>query len=267
MIIIRCLIFIIFFTFCLIDSAEGKVDEQPKQDIKLYEELKVAILENNISKKKWALLKLVELKNINVKEYNYLYGVMALYGVFIDKNIELAISNLDCAASAGHIDASYLLGSYYAQSELPSREADEVKLLTYAAKNGHLGAMYNLYAVYENGGEISKEQAIHWLSLAAKAGAENSALMYAQILFSDAKEQENPRLALKSLDILQKTNFNKFKGEAFFLMAQIYGDDNLELVFDLRKSHFYIEKSASEGFPRAVFILNSYRDILNNESK
>lgn len=267
MIIIRFLIFIIFFTFCLMDSAEGKVDEKPKQDIKLYEKLKLAIFENDISKRKWAILKLEELKNINMKEYNYLYGVMALYGVFIDKNIELAISNLDGAASAGHIGASYILGSYYAQLELPSRDAAEVKLLTYAAKNGHLGAMYNLYAVYENGGAITREQAIYWLSLAAKAGAENSALMYAQILFSDAKEQINPKLALKSLDILQKTNFNKFKGEAFFLMAQIYGDDNLEPVFDIGKSHFYIEKSASEGFPRAVFILKNYRDIINNESK
>lgn len=258
--VVKCITFINIFVFCLLSSAQGM---ETKQDMKLYEGLKVAILENDSSKKRWVLLNLEKLQNINVTEYNYLYGVMALFGVFINKSTELAVSKLDLAASAGHIDASYLLGSYYAHSESPSRGADEVKLLTYAAQNDHLGAMYNLYAVYENGGKVTREQAMHWLAIAAEAGAENSSLIYAQMLFTDAKDQGNSELSLKALEVLKKTNFNEFKGEAFFLMAQIYGDDNLESVFDLAKSYYYIEKSANEGFPRAIFLFENTENLSN----
>ena len=102
---------------------------------------------------------------------------------------------------------------------------------------------------------------MHWLSIAVEAGAENSSLIYAQVLFTDAKEQGNPELSLKALEVLKKTNFNKFKGEALFLMAQIYGDDNLEGIFDLSKSYYYIEKSANEGFPRAILILENEESL------
>jgi len=194
-------------------------------------------------------------------EVNYLYGVIYYFGLMGQKSLERAIHYLDMSVALKHIEASYLLGTIYVtESEMLDIKAG-VERLEFAAKNGHSDAMFNLFSLFKKGVYTNEKAARNWLIEAANTGAENSALIYAQELYSEAKKSSSSDKVTEALRVLVNTQFHEFEGEAYFLAAQIYGNSNFSKSFSKAKRDQYLEQSANLGFSRAVELWSRYEEL------
>lgn len=194
-------------------------------------------------------------------EANYLYAVIYYFGLIGEKSLEKAVHHLEISAAMNHVEGSYLLGSILL-TEFPTDDTKRgVKLLEFAADKGHVDAMFNLFSLFKQGVYTNERAAMKWLMEAAKLGEENSALVYANELYLQAKENKSNEKAEEALKVIKNTHFHEFKGEAYFLNAQIYGNSELPKIYNKDQRDFYLQKSASLGFERAVELWSKYEKL------
>lgn len=236
-----------------------------KENLLSLQEIKQIILNNNIEDKSKVLSSLEFLKVSEKAEVNYLYGVIDFYGLIGKKCIKNAAKYLEISVSMNHIEANYLLGSIYVTEKSVLDTSRGLELLEFAAEKGHKDAMFNLYSLSKQNVNPNRREAKNWLVKAANSGSENSALIYTQELYFEAKATSSSVKVEQALNMFEDTTFDEFKGEAYFLAAQIYGNSNFPESYNKEKRDYFIQESASIGFPRAIELWKTYEELKNSK--
>ncbi|GHB59260.1 hypothetical protein GCM10008107_05500 [Psychrosphaera saromensis] len=250
---------LLFITLVIVSAFSNAMDIVKKSEMTI-EQLEIVILNNEIDKKYNVLKALSNLEMEYPADVNYLRGLMYFYGKIENKNISEAIKYLNLAVDLNHIEASYLLGSIFISFE-PRDITSGIELLEIASKNGHLRAMYNIFVLYKKGIYLNKAAAFDWIAKAASLGEENSSLIYANEIYSEAQIDKNLEKVKKAVNILESTQFQKLKGEAYFLLASIYNDSEFKFIENDQKRDKYLELSASEGFEKAKVLWTNYQRL------
>jgi TPR repeat protein len=250
---------LLFMTLVIVSAFSNAMDNV-KKSVMTIEQLEIVILNNEVDNKNNILKALSNLEMEYPADVNYLRGLMYFHGKIENKNVSEAVKYLNLAVELNHIEASYLLGSIFISFE-PRNITSGIELLEIAAKNGHLRAMYNIFVLYKKGIYLNKAAAFAWIVKATSLGEENSSLIYANEIYSEAQRDKNLEKVKQAVNILESTKFQKLKGEAYFLLANIYNDSDFKFIENDQKRDKYLELSASEGFEKAKDLWANYQRL------
>ncbi|MCM2678472.1 tetratricopeptide repeat protein [Echinimonas agarilytica] len=105
-------------------------------------------------------------EKMKVPAYQFLYGDMLLYGVCVDKNVNLGMDFIHQSANQGLPDALEQLGRYYNEGRFVRKDKNRATEYFYAASSvGHLRAQMQLIELYNAGYGAPHDYyyAYHWL--------------------------------------------------------------------------------------------------------
>tara|TARA_B110000238_G_C16052986_1_gene406958 strand:- start:51 stop:851 length:801 start_codon:yes stop_codon:yes gene_type:complete len=260
--IIKIFIFVVLIESHFSNAMEVNAVTKEKAVMSI-EQLRKAVLSKEINKKEHIFKALEVLKVDYPADVNYLLGVMYYFGIIENINVQQAIKYLEISTNLKHVEATYLLGSILVSLETEPNIERGIILLESAAEDGHTDAMFNVFSLYKKGVYSDETAAFEWLISATNLGAENSSLVYAQEIYFDAQKDKDSEKAKQAISILEQTKFSEFKGEAYFLLSQIYANPEFESVKNKEKRDKYLEISASQGFERAKVLWLKYQELID----
>jgi uncharacterized protein len=157
-----------------------------------------------------------------------------------------SIAVLEGYASAGSLEAQFLLGQLLVATEMPDNRERARHWLSVAADRGHIPACKKLFwLICQDGDEGAFERAIVYHRRAAELGDDISSKLLIQ-LYGDSLHSKEPHL----LKYLQR---HADLGHEFaqLRLAQTYDEGDLDVEKDLNKAFYWYSRSAEQGNCRA----------------
>ncbi|AFV10990.1 serine threonine protein phosphatase 5 [Thermacetogenium phaeum DSM 12270] len=179
--------------------------------------------------------KSAKLGNVNAQ---YMLGRIYLESDSEHENVEKALQWLGKAADNGNALAQYAMGKLYLTGNHLEKDAVKaVELLTKSAEQGNQYAQYALGKLYLLGHDVrqDKETALHWLSAAAAQGN-----IYAKYLLERMDSFKDPSILLAATRLMHHLG-NIFREE----YQKAFGNPLIQVDRKLRKK--LMEKKLAQG--------------------
>lgn len=178
---------------------------------------------------------------------NYYLGLIFIFSMYKNKDIQRAIHYFKLAAKQNHLKALFALGNIYINGKFIHPDAEKaIYYYKLAANQNHLEAMYNLGCIYNSNryGLKDVDKSIHYYTLAADQNHSMSQLNLGTLYFesNDHKDIE------KAIYYLSAAANNQIV-DVFFNLGNVY------LNIDINKKIEYWEKAANRGHREAKFKL------------